>query len=52
MKTNINELNIEDMEMINGGYGIKDFLGDTFAIVIGGPVGEGLVIAKHIATGK
>ena len=48
MKTNMNELNLNEMEMVNGGYGIKDFAFDALGIVLGGPIGEALVAIKYI----
>ena len=47
-KENITELNLNEMKEINGGYGPKDFLSDLTCCLVLGPVGEGIVVAKHI----
>ena len=48
MKTNMIELNLNEMKEINGGYSIDEFLHDALIVVAFGPLGEGYVAGKAI----
>ena len=44
MKTNMKEMNLEEMEKVNG----AGIFSDIMCVVLGGPVGEALVATKYI----
>jgi len=48
MKTNMKELDMNDMEMVNGGFDLKLFALEAGIIICFGPVGEIGVGLKHL----
>ena len=54
MDTNKMELKLNEMEAINGGFNFKRFISnfdmeDAFIAVLGGPVGQTLILGKAAA---
>ena len=54
MNTSMMELNLNELEAVNGGFDFKRFIShfeteDVLIAVLGGPIGQGLFLAEVVA---